>query len=178
MRPEDILSFWFVEHGPDDWFSKSDAFDALIRERFGAHHAFIVRGESVAWRQTADGRLAEIIVLDQFSRNMFRGMPEAFAYDELALSRAREAITVGADKEVDPVRRHFFYMPYMHSESLAAHEEALPLFEALGNESALRYERLHKEQIERFGRYPHRNAVLGRESTPEELAFLEATPGF
>jgi uncharacterized protein (DUF924 family) len=178
MTSDDILQFWFVENGPDEWFKKDDAFDALIRERFLATYEAVIADRCTDWRANPEGRLAEIIVLDQFSRNMFRGTPLAFGADDKALALAQEAVAKGADKQVDPERRVFFYMPFMHSESLDVHKEALPLFEELGNESTLSYEHAHREILERFGRYPHRNEVLGRESTPEEVEFLKTNDGF
>ena len=178
MTPHDILTFWFEESNPDQWFEKVEAFDQEIRTRFLATHERVVRGETLEWRDTPEGKLAEVIVLDQFSRNMFRGTPRAFAYDALALARAQEAIANGDDMRVPPLQRQFFYMPLMHSELLAVHTESRSLFEALGNESLLKYETEHTDIIERFGRYPHRNKVLGRASTPEEEAFLEHHEGF
>jgi len=178
MTPKDVLTFWFEESGPAQWFIKDEAFDRTIRERFLETYERISQGETEDWRETPEGRLAEIIVLDQFSRNMFRSSPQAFKEDERALALAKEAVRVGEDKNVPPKWRHFFYMPYMHSESFKVHEEAVPLFEALGNKEALKYEIEHKDIIGRFGRYPHRNEVLGRTSTPEELEFLKEHSGF
>jgi uncharacterized protein (DUF924 family) len=172
----DVLDFWFADAAKSRWFGKDPEFDALIRERFGALHARAMRCELFAWRKTAQGRLAEIIVLDQFSRNIFRDEAAAFASDPLALALAQEAIGIGADQAIEPSQRSFLYMPFMHSESLAIHDVAMELFTRSGNESTLNFERQHRAIIERFGRYPHRNAVLGRESTREELAFLDS-PG-
>jgi len=171
MSPADVLRFWFEEHGPADWFKKDESFDELVRERFLPVYEAAVSGELDAWRRSPEGRLAEILVLDQFSRNIFRGTARSFAADSLALCLAQWAVDVGADQQIDEGRRPFVYMPYMHSESAAIHEVALGLFEpfALNYE----YEQKHKAIIERFGRYPHRNAILGRESTAEELAFLQ-----
>ena len=178
MTPADILHFWFEESGPERWFAKDDAFDALIRERFLSTHEDALAGVWAQWRATPDGRLAEILVLDQFSRNLFRGTARAFAADEQALALARDAVAAGDDLRVDAERRAFFYLPYMHSESLAVHSEGLPLFERLGNGSSLAYEHMHREILERFGRYPHRNDILGRESTSEEIEFLKTNEGF
>ncbi len=178
MQPDDILHFWFEEHGSADWFAKSDVFDAEIREKFSEVHRKAATGEIAAWRMTMRGRLAEIIVLDQFSRNMFRGTPKAFAYDGLALHLAQEAVATGYLDDLKPAERTFLLMPYMHSESPDVHIESLRLFTSLGNEEALRYERAHKDIIDRFGRYPHRNAILGRTSTLDEEAFLSTHPGF
>jgi len=172
----DVLKFWFEEATPEQWFRKDDAFDHAITRRFSALHGRAARCELYAWRSEAEGRLAEIIVLDQFSRNMYRDMPQAFAWDALALALAQEAVAAGADAALEPRMRHFLYMPYMHSESVEIHRVADALFARLGNASALDYEQKHKAIIDRFGRYPHRNDILGRASTPEEVAFL-AQPG-
>lgn len=168
-----ILSFWFDEISPAQWWKKDAAFDRLVAERFGEVHARAARGELFGWRGTAEGRLAEVIVLDQFSRNLFRDSAAAFACDGMALVLAQEAIAAGADAALRPVERSFLYMPFMHSESLAIHEVAVRLFERNGITGNLDYELKHKVIIERFGRYPHRNAVQGRESTPEEVEFLK-----
>jgi uncharacterized protein (DUF924 family) len=168
-----ILKFWFEEIEPAKWWAKDDAFDQLIRERFGAIHAQAARCELFEWRQDARGRLAEVIVLDQFSRNMFRGSPLAFASDPLALALAQEAIAARADAALSPVERSFLYLPFMHSESLAIHAVALALYRSNGIQGNLDFEIKHKQIIERFGRYPHRNAILGRQSTHEELEFLK-----
>lgn len=173
MRPQDILAFWFGELTPQQHFSKDAALDALIRTRFGATLEAAARGELQPWRTDAPGRLAEILVLDQFPRNIHRDTPRAFACDALALNLARELVAQGLDRELPPPQRAFAYMPYMHSEDLAAHTEALPLFSQPGLEHNLPSLHRHTAIIRRFGRYPHRNAVLGRTSTPEELSFLQ-----
>lgn len=170
--PEAVLSFWFDELTPPQWFEKSLEMDAQISDRFADVHALAMSGALSSWRATPQGRLAEVIVLDQFSRNMFRDTPGSFASDALALQRSREAIDAGADQELSEQRRMFLYMPFMHSESSEVHEEAVRLFESLENSKALEFEHLHKVIIDRFGRYPHRNEILGRTSTPEELEFL------
>lgn len=171
-----VLKFWFEEATPEQWFRQDDAFDHAITRRFSALHGRAARCELYAWRGEAEGRLAEIIVLDQFSRNMHRDMPQAFAWDALALALAQEAVAAGADAALEPRMRHFLYMPYMHSESAEIHRVAEALFRDLGNASVLDYELKHKAIIDRFGRYPHRNDTLGRASTPEEAVFL-AQPG-
>lgn len=171
----DVLEFWFETLEPAQWYGKSDALDARITEKFESTHHAIVVGEKASWRDTPDGRLAEIIVLDQFSRNMFRGSPMAFATDPLALALSQEAIRGGADKALDDARRAFLYMPFMHSESALIHEQAMMLFADLPN---LDHEIRHKAQIDRFGRYPHRNDVLGRPSTPEEIEWMRSNKGF
>jgi uncharacterized protein (DUF924 family) len=168
-----VLRFWFEEIDPAKWFAQNPEFDAEIARRFSATHEAVGRGDCAGWRATPTGRLAEVIVLDQFSRNLFRGTPRAFAFDPLALALAQEAVARGADRALAPAQRAFLYMPYMHSESLPVHEQALQLFSQPGLESNLKYERRHRAIVERFGRYPHRNAILGRHSTPEELEFLK-----
>ena len=175
-KPEGVIAFWFTEITPKQWWARSDEFDQLISARFGALHAAASRCELFEWRKTATGRLAEVIVLDQFSRNIFRDRAEAFASDGLALALAQNAVATGADRELDIEHRAFLYMPYMHSESAVIHEIAQTLFASLGVEDKLNFELRHKAIIDRFGRYPHRNALLGRVSTPDEIAFLQ-TPG-
>lgn len=170
---QQVLDFWFVESKPEQWWQKDEAFDQEIKRRFLTFHQQAKVGELYDWRATAEGSLAEVIVLDQFSRNLYRDQPESFACDPLALALSQFAINKGFDQALEPIQRSFLYMPFMHSESKAIHELALMLFEALGNANNLDFERQHKAIIDRFGRYPHRNAILGRESTAEELAFLE-----
>jgi len=171
-KPLDILHFWFEEATPEQHFGKSDAFDATIRDRFAATHRAATSGELAGWRGSPDGRLAEIVVLDQFSRNLHRDDVRAFACDGMALVLAQEAIRAGADHDMPATRRAFLYMPFMHSESRAIHVEAERLFRQPGLENNYTFELKHKAIIDRFGRYPHRNAVLGRLPTDEEMAFL------
>ena len=171
-----VVSFWFDRHGPDTWWVKDPAFDESIRAEFADLHARAARAELHAWRIEPQGRLAEIIVLDQFSRNLYRGDARAFAWDGMALVLAQEAVRVGADRAVPPRQRQFFYMPYQHSESVRIHDIAVPLFKSLGDPDGLNYELQHRAIINRFGRYPHRNKALSRVSTAEEIAFLK-TPG-
>ncbi|MFG6136598.1 DUF924 family protein [Halomonas sp. B23F22_10] len=172
----EVLAFWFEELTPAQWFRKDSALDDEVRRRFATTLEAARRGELGDWRQTARGRLAEIIVLDQFSRHLHRDGAEAYAADARALALAREAVAAGDDAALAARERAFLYMPYMHSESLAVHDEAQRLFEQPGLEGSLRAERRHRDILERFGRYPHRNAALGRASTEEERAFL-ARPG-
>lgn len=172
MDPNAVLQFWFAETLPAQHFKQDAAFDALIRDRFSAAHIAAAHGELAAWRSTASGRLAEVIVLDQFSRNLYRADPRAFATDGMALVLAQEALRAGADQELPPARRAFLYLPFMHSESRLIHVQAERLFAAPGLEDNHAFELKHKAIIDRFGRYPHRNRVLGRVSTPEEVAFL------
>ena len=167
-----IISFWFEEIESAMWWKKDDGFDDLLLERFSEIHARASRCELYEWRREPEGRLAEIIVLDQFSRNMFRDSALACANDSMALTLSQEAIARGADQSLTPVQRGFLYMPFMHSESLEIHEVAVGLFRSNGNQNNLDYEFKHKKIIEQFGRYPHRNKVLGRQSTAEEIEFL------
>lgn len=168
----DVLSFWFEEIEPAQWWKKDPDFDQLIIDRFAELHTSAIRCELYPWRENGEGRLAEIIVLDQFSRNMSRGKAEAFANDQMALVLAQEAVAGGVDMVLDPARRGFIYLPFMHSESLPIHETALKLYRKSGLSSGLIWEKKHKAIIERFGRYPHRNEILGRKSTEEERLFL------
>lgn len=170
---EDILNFWFHELSPAQWWAKDDALDADIARRFSAIHTQATRCELFDWRMAARGRLAEIIILDQFSRNIFRNTPQAFANDPLALALAQEALAVEADKALSITERSFLYMPFMHSESPEIHKIAVTLFSVEGMENNLDFELQHQRIIDRFGRYPHRNNILGRESTAEEIAFLQ-----
>ena len=176
MMAHTVLDFWFKEIDAKQWWTKSAEFDQLIASRFGSLHAAAARCELHPWRETPPGRLAEIIVLDQFSRNMFRDQPQAFACDAMALALAQTAVATQADAVLEIQQRAFVYMPYMHSESPLIHSTAQTLFSQAGLESSLASEQHHKAILDRFGRYPHRNAILGRASTTEELEFL-ATPG-
>ena len=169
---ESVLQFWFKEISPAQWWKVDAEFDLLIVNRFSDLHARAIQSELFAWRESPRGRLAEIIVLDQFSRNIYRGNKLAFAADSLALALAQEAIAAKADFELAEQERVFMYMPYMHSESKSIHEVAERLFKENGPKSNYDFELRHKAIIDRFGRYPHRNAMLGRQSTQEELAFL------
>jgi uncharacterized protein (DUF924 family) len=167
-----VLVFWFEELEPRQWWIKDPELDREIRHRFGDTLEQARRAELGHWRQDARGRLAEIIVLDQFSRNGYRGSPDAFSADPLALGLAQEAVALGLDQQLPPQQRSFLYMPYMHSESSHTHRLAVSLFESLGMPRSLDSELRHKAIIDRFGRYPHRNVVLGRESTADERVFL------
>jgi uncharacterized protein (DUF924 family) len=173
MHYQTVLDFWFQEISPQQWWIKDENLDQLIKERFSDVHRKAACGELFVWRSCAEGRLAEIIVVDQFSRNMFRDLPESFAQDNLALVLAQEAIFNNADKALPIEWRSFMYMPFMHSESLLIHDQAIRLFDQRGMEYNLDFERKHRVIIEKFGRYPHRNHILKRESTPAELEFLK-----
>lgn len=174
--PQAIIDFWFVEHGYDDWFSGEPEFDVRC-EAFRDLHAQVARGEAWAWRETPDGRLAELVVLDQLSRQLHRDSPVAFAQDKMALALAQEAIAGGHDMAVERERAMFFYMPFMHAESLVIQEEGVRLFQAMGNEDTTNYMRAHRDTIARFGRFPFRNSALGRQSTPEEEAYMREQDG-
>lgn len=170
---QNVLDFWFSELTPKDWYSGAKEVDEKIKERFSATHEKVAAGEYWRERVHPKAALAEIIVLDQFSRNLFRDSAQSFVYDGQALFLAQGVVATGDYTELfTPAQTQFLYMPYMHSESKVIHAEALNLFEALGNEEALKYEKIHKDIIDRFGRYPHRNEVLGRKTTPEEAEYL------
>jgi len=179
----EILAFWFGKPPHvvrNEWFRKDDAFDCEIRERFGAALAAGIAGAFGQWCTTAHGSLARVVLLDQLPRNAFRGTPEQFAGDRGALATACDALDRGFDKTLDPHERSFLYMPFEHSERLDMQDRAVELFTALaaqtGVDAPLPWAHKHRDVIRRFGRFPHRNEILGRTSTPEELVFL-AQPG-
>jgi uncharacterized protein (DUF924 family) len=173
--PSDVVRFW-RDAGPSRWFRGDAAFDAEFRARFLAAHEAAAAGRLSHWARSADGALALVLLLDQFPRNAFRGTPRVYATDALARERTDAAIRAGLDREVDPQLRQFFYLPFMHSEDLRDLERCVALNAELGGES-LRWARHHRDVIARFGRFPHRNAALGRASSPEEERFL-AEGGF
>jgi uncharacterized protein (DUF924 family) len=168
-----VHDFWFGELSMEDWFGGGDELDKRIKKEFSDLHAAAARGECWQARMTPQLRLAEIIVLDQFSRQIYRGSGQAFQYDTQALTLAQEVVLRQMDANLTDDERMFLYMPFMHSESKVVHEAALRLYEALSQEESLKYEQIHKDIIDRFGRYPHRNERLGRESTDEEKEYLE-----
>jgi len=170
--PAEIVSFW-RDAGPDKWWDKDEAFDRTVRSRFLAAHEAAARGELAAWEDSADGALALVILLDQFSRNMFRDSARAFATDPLACAVTRQAIARGFDQSIDPTLRLFFYMPFMHSEALADQDRCVALFAALGDAGQSEYAAIHRDVIAKFGRFPHRNRVLGRDTTSAEQEFLD-----
>ncbi|ODS24146.1 hypothetical protein AB835_05305 [Candidatus Endobugula sertula] len=172
MHYQMVIDFWFNELTPADWWGKSDELDNTINARFGHIHTAATALELYAWRAEPYGRLAEIIVLDQFSRNIFRNQAQAFAYDGIALALAQEAVNLQVDQHLKNAEKSFLYMPYMHSESLLVHDQAIILFSQPGLENNLDFEHKHRDIIARFQRYPHRNQPLGRESTEEEKVFL------
>jgi len=172
MSYQSVIDFWFDEIEPASWWRKNAEFDELIRQRFLGVHTAANAGELSCWREQSLGCLAEILVLDQFSRNIYRDDPRSFASDTVALVLAQEMVRSGRDRDIYPVMRAFVYMPFMHSESAKIHDQALLLFDQPGMESNLDFEHKHKIIIDRFGRYPHRNEILGRHSTSDELDFL------
>lgn len=172
MSYQRVLDFWFNEETKPFWFAKSEEFDRQIREQFYDLWQQAAQAELSHWRETVQGRLAEIIVLDQFSRNLHRDSALAFAQDNMAIALAQEAIKQPEFKTMSVRERHFMLMPLMHSESKIIHAQAVPLFEEFCPQEAVDFELKHKVIIDRFGRYPHRNSVLGRESTAEEIEFL------
>jgi len=171
----EVISFWFEEIEPAQWFQKNKNFDNEIRDRFMVTYDMAQKGLCADWTKNADGVLALCLVLDQFPRNMFRDQPKAFDADSKALLIAKEALHKGFDKVLPSEQRHFVYMPFMHSEKLADQKKSVELFEGMKDDNPLSYEYAlkHMDVIEKFGRFPHRNAVLGRESTDEELKYLK-----
>jgi uncharacterized protein (DUF924 family) len=175
---DEVLRFWFQETSPEAWFMRAETVDAEIRKRFGALHASLTEKVPAAATATATGALATVIVLDQFSRNLLRNSPRAFVCDATALAIAQDAIRAGFDRELEPNQRMFLYMPFQHSEDREIQQRSIELAATLGRKDALDSAIQHRDIIERFGRFPHRNRVLGRESTVEETEFLKTHPGF
>ncbi|MCR6495565.1 DUF924 domain-containing protein [Thermomonas sp. S9] len=174
---KELLAFW-REAGMGKWFRGGAAFDAECRARWQDAHFAASRRECDHWLADADGALALVLLLDQIPRNIFRGSGHAFATDPLALHVADRALAAGFDAQVDPALRFFFYLPFEHSEAMADQRRAVELFTALGDADLLGYAVAHRDVIARFGRFPHRNAALGRVSTPEEQEWLDAGGGF
>jgi uncharacterized protein (DUF924 family) len=174
--PADVIGYWTAA-GPAKWFAKSRAFDEAIRLKFEPVHHAAARGEYAAWASSADGALALLILLDQFPRNLYRGSAHAFATDPLARSIAAAAVDAGLDRKVPPELRQFFYLPFAHSEAIADQDRSVALCEAYdaetGDIDSLKWAVIHRDIIRRFGRFPHRNACLGRVTTPEEQAYLD-----
>ena len=173
VTPADVIAFW-TEAGPERWFEKDEAFDADIRRRFLATHERAAAGRLAGWEQSAEGALALLILLDQFPRNMFRGSARAFATDPQARAITAAALLRGFDAQVPANLRTFFYLPFEHSEDMADQERGIALYTAARDADGLKWAKIHADIIRRFGRFPHRNAVLGRTTTPEEQAFLDA----
>lgn len=175
---KNVLSFWFEELSPEDWYKQNDKIDNMIRDRFGALYADLKSDPPQQADLDANTALAAIIVLDQFSRNMFRGQAAAFGSDNISAALTRVAVDANLDSGFEQSRKQFMYMPLMHSESLADQERAVMLFQALGNENNLKYAVEHRDVVAKFGRFPHRNRALGRESTPDELEYLKTASGY
>jgi uncharacterized protein (DUF924 family) len=179
MNFQEVIDFWFEELTPSQRFEKDENIDLKMTERFIALHSSVVAGEYSSWRSQPLGRLAEILVIDQFSRNIYRDEPKSFLYDPMALVLAQEAVRGEYNINMEAKYKQFLYMPYMHSESNMIHNSAMLLFSEPGLEESFKFELKHKSIIERFGRYPYRNETLGRISTPEEIDFLkQAEPLF
>jgi uncharacterized protein (DUF924 family) len=176
-RPEEIFLFW-KDAGPDKWFTSDPAFDVEVRARFMETYEAGLRGELDGWERSAYGAFALVILLDQFPRNMFRASSRAFATDALALSISQHALAAGWDRQLTQQQRLFLYMPFQHSENRAVQARSIELFTQLGLADNLDYARRHKDIVDRFGRFPHRNAVLGRQPTTEELEFVATHRGF
>lgn len=175
MNYQDIIQYWFKTLSYEEWFAKDDKVDQYIRDHFCDVHRAACQCELFDWRETAEGRLAEIIILDQFSRNLFRDDVQAFTADAQALTLAQEAISLGADKSLsDDYQRAFLYMPYMHSESLKIQDESLRIFSTLDDKNYYNYAVMHRDIIVKFGRYPHRNEIMGRSSTQAEIDYLSS----
>ena len=172
-RIDEVLRFWFEELTADDWFGGGDAVDDRIRTRFRELHEALRDHVPESWRESARGMLAAVIALDQFPRNLYRGDPRAFAADRTALALAQEAIERRFDRELSNDERKFLYLPFEHSEDPAVQARSVQLFATVDDGESLGYAVRHKEIVDRFGRFPHRNDVLGRESTPEEIEFLK-----
>ena len=170
--PAEVIAFW-REAGPERWFKKDASFDEEIRTRFLALHEAAARGDLKDWETSAQGALALLILLDQFPRNMFRGTLRAFATDPQARAVTASALLNGFDAQVEPDMRAFFYLPFEHSEEMADQEHGIALYTAAGDADGLKWAQLHADIIRRFGRFPHRNAALGRTTTPEEQTFLD-----
>ncbi len=175
---QEIITFWFSERVRPMWFRSTPEFDDEVRERFLETWQRAAAGGLEHWRQSAEGMLALIIVLDQFPLHMFRGKAESFSTADQALVVAAEAVVKGLDRELEYGQLPFLYMPFMHSEKLDDQNRSVALFEAAGLEENLRFARHHRELIRRFGRFPHRNAILGRPSTAEELDYLASKEAF
>ena len=173
---DEVVAFW-RDAGATRWFARDDAFDAEFRRRFEAAHFAAARREHEAWMDSADSALALLILLDQFPRNCFRGNAHSYATDGLARHYAGRAVQAGFDLRVEAALRMFFYLPYEHSEAIADQKRSMELFAGIGDPGLMKYAELHRDLIERFGRFPHRNAALGRESTREEIDYL-ASGGF
>ncbi len=177
-NPQQLIAFWFAEPAQALWFNATPEFDRSLRERFLPTYRAAAAGQLAEWEQTPSGALALAVALDQFPLNMFRGQPESFATEAAARAVAERALARGFDQELTPTERLFLYLPFMHGETLADQERSVQLFERLGLDDSTRFARHHRDLIVRFGRFPHRNAILGRDSTPEEAAYLNSPDAF
>jgi uncharacterized protein (DUF924 family) len=178
FSPQDILDFWYAPDMRSKWFASTPQLDAMIRERFESLWEAAVRGELDAWRSSPQGSLALAIILDQFPLNMFRGTAKSFSSEGQAIAVAKQAIAQGYDRQIDKAQLAFLYMPLMHSEDPADQDLSVELFAAAGLDNNLRFAKHHRDIVRRFGRFPHRNAILGRASSAEELAYLESKEAF
>jgi len=178
VSPNDILNFWYAKSMREKWFNATPELDTMIKEKFKDVWLAATCGEWDVWRASPEGCLALAIILDQFPLNMFRGTPKSFASEAKSRDVARHAIAKGFDKHIDPARLAFLYMPLMHSEDLADQDLSVQLFAAAGLENNLRFAQHHREIVRRFGRFPHRNAILGRVSTPQEVEYLDSKEAF
>ena len=178
VSPHDVVSLWFSERVKPLWFNSTPEFDAELREHFGETLRAAGRGELEDWMQSSEGALALVIVLDQFPLNIYRGQPEAFATEAASRRVAAAAIERGFDQAMSDIQRAFLYLPFMHSEEPADQDRSVTLFETAGLTDNVKWAKHHRNIIRRFGRFPHRNAILGRESTPEELAYLNSEEAF
>ncbi len=178
LTPQDILDFWYAPEMRSGWFNSTPALDAQIRQRFEPVWEAAVRGELDDWLGSPAGCLALAIILDQFPLNMFRGTAKSFSSEAQAIAVAKQAIAQGFDQHIDAAQLAFLYMPLMHSENLADQELSVELYAAAGLDNNLRFAKHHREIVRRFGRFPHRNAILGRESTPEERDYLNSKEAF
>lgn len=176
--PTEIVNFWFSERVQPLWFDSTPEFDNELRETFLEVYELAARGELQDWSESAEGALALVIILDQLPLNMFRGLPQAFATEAQARRIAAQAVSAGLDTQLPPMQRAFLYMPFMHSEDIDDQNKSVELFERAEMSGNLRWARHHRDLILRYGRFPHRNAILGRVSTPEELTYLESEEAF
>jgi uncharacterized protein (DUF924 family) len=176
-RAQEVVAFW-RQAGPERWFANNDSFDANFRHHFIDDHHAAARGEHAGWLDTTEGALALLLLLDQFPRNVWRDSGHAWATDGLALHYATQALAAGHDQATEPALRAFFYLPFEHAEDAAAQARSVELFAALDDPETLKYALAHQQVITRFGRFPHRNASMGRANTPDEQAWLDAGGGF
>lgn len=175
-KPDQVLHFWFETLRPEDWYRSDPGIDDFVRDKLGGLHGMAIRGELERWRDSAEGTLALIILLDQVPRNIHRNTPRAFASDENARAVLAAALAAGLDKSLTKRKRVFLYLPLMHSEKMRHQDQSVELFTDLGIENNLDYAHRHRDVIRQYGRFPHRNAALGRQSTPEEEEYL-SQPG-